>query len=112
MLPELTNHLSETFEFDLQKPVGSKLEDAMKSLEDKLAKRIDYMMRYESENLTNALYRMDVDERKLNAAMNTDDGIELSARIARLVIDRHIQKIETRKKYGSTNSPDWSFDLE
>ena len=44
----------------------------------------------------NGLYRIDVDENKVKLALTTDDVAE---NIAKLIIERELQKVETRRKY-------------
>ena len=50
--------------------------------------------------LLNALYRIDVPESKVNAVLHLAEPDKIAPMLARLVMDREYQKIETRKKYS------------
>jgi hypothetical protein len=49
--------------------------------------------------LCNIIYRHDVEESKFNDALQVHDIHEQARKIADLVIDRELQKVETRKAY-------------
>ena len=57
---------------------------------------IQHLLDKDFERLMNGLYRIDVDEKKVKLAMTTDNVAE---NIAILIIERELQKVETRRKY-------------
>lgn len=63
-----------------------------------LTKVIKQLLDHDFERLLHGLYRIDVDENKVKVAMTTNNVAE---NIARLIIERELQKVETRKKYSS-----------
>ena len=64
-----------------------------------LRKVISHLLDTDFERLLNGLYRIDVNEHKVKQALasNTD----IAGEIATLIIQRELQKIETRQKYKS-----------
>ncbi len=74
------------------------------TLEFRLTEFIKDLLQFDFSRLTNLIYRHDVDERKFNKALE-EPTLELQAQaIALLVIERELQKIETRKKYSKKNT--------
>ncbi len=61
-----------------------------------LAEEIQALLDHDFEKLLNMLYRIDVSERKAGEALSSDDP---ALSIAKLVIERELQKVETRMKY-------------
>jgi len=55
------------------------------------------------ESFFQLMYRLDISEQKVNAAMQTDNA---PARIARLIYDRQLQKIQSRQQYKTDNEED------
>jgi hypothetical protein len=51
------------------------------------------------EKLCNMAYRHDIPEAKFNNALQESGADEQAARIADLVIDRELQKVESRRAY-------------
>ena len=73
---------------------GPRPEDA---LEAQLAEKINEMIQRDFEGLVQLLYRVDVSEQKLRLLLNgAEDAGKL---IARLIIERQWQKIESRRRY-------------
>ena len=58
------------------------------------------------EKLIFILYKVDVDEMKLKSVLNSSVDRNAGELLARLIIDRQLQKIESRKNSG-TNNGDW-----
>lgn len=77
--------------------IGNNLGD----LKSKLEKIIAYLLDNDFERLLNAMYRLDINEDKFKEALIIDGGKSISKRITELIIEREIQKIETRIKYKS-----------
>ncbi|AXA34853.1 MAG: hypothetical protein KatS3mg130_1209 [Candidatus Sumerlaea sp.] len=62
-----------------------------------LSARIAEMLDGALDELMAALYRLDVDERQVQTAFGLPSREAIAAEIARLVIDRQIHRIQTRK---------------
>jgi dephospho-CoA kinase len=70
-----------------------------------LIHEVDYLIGHEQEKLMWILYRIDVPEQKLRQAIaeSTENAAEV---IADMIIQRQIEKAETRAKYSSGGG-DW-----
>ncbi len=75
-----------------------------------LADHVAYMMERELETLLSNLYRMDVQERKVAAALLPDAPEPANLGLARLILDRQKQRIETKQTYQQAKNLDW-FDF-
>ena len=77
-------------------------EDVSKNeLQQKLTAFINELIVNDFQRLITILYRIDVDEKKLKRILLENAGTDAGEIIATLVIEREIQKIETRKQFGS-----------
>ena len=71
-------------------------------LESKLAIYINELIDKDFNKLVNLLYRIDISEQKLKIALqNEDKTISSSETIAKLIIERQLQKLEFRKKFSN-----------
>ncbi|HXS37180.1 MAG TPA: hypothetical protein VN721_10800 [Flavipsychrobacter sp.] len=71
-----------------------------------LANRVIELLEKGPEEFFQLMYRLDISEKKLNAVMNEED---VAYRIARLIYDRQLQKIQSRKankEQASSTDPD------
>lgn len=66
----------------------------------KLNKVVGYLLEKDFSNLLQVLYRIDISEERLKAALASNEG-EPSEVISRMILDREMQKVETRKRYSS-----------
>ena len=64
---------------------------------DLLTTAVQNLIDSDFERFLNALYRIDVDEQKVNEAFANEGNV--AAVIAELIIQRELQKVETREKY-------------
>ena len=70
-------------------------------LENYLAVFINELIDKDFNKLVNLLYRIDISEQKLKIALqNEDKTISSSKTIAKLIIERQLQKLEFRKKFS------------
>ena len=70
-------------------------------LENHLAVYINELIDKDFNKLVNLLYRIDISEQKLKIALqNEDKTISSSKTIAKLIIERQLQKLEFRKKFS------------
>ena len=65
-------------------------------LKEWLAHEIQLLIDRDFHSFLNMLYRIDVDEQKAKEAFADNDP---SLRLAELVIERELQKVESRRKY-------------
>jgi len=73
-------------------------------LANHLAIYINELIDKDFNKLINLLYRIDISEQKLKIALqNEDKTISSSKTIAKLIIERQLQKLEFRKKFSKKN---------
>lgn len=77
-----------------------------------LTKYIAELLEYNFEKLCNLIYRHDVSEAKFYQALGNGDIIIQAENIAELVIEREMQKVETRKVYKSHQEEKRKKELE
>ncbi|MFZ4861562.1 hypothetical protein ACL9RF_05200 [Sphingobacterium sp. Mn56C] len=72
---------------------------------DVLAQNINELIPSKLHRLLVLLYRLDINEDKVKRALLIGDKLETAGhRIARLILDRQIQKFHLRRKYSSRKS--------
>lgn len=88
---------------DLNTAYGLELPEAatMDQLETILAEKINTLINEDFASLVQLLYRIDVNEAKLKTLLRENTGSDADRLIARLILERQWQKIETRRKYSS-----------
>lgn len=62
------------------------------------------------EHLLSALYRMDVAEARVRAALSLDAEVAPARGIARLILDRQRERVRTKRLYRQSQERDW-FDF-
>lgn len=73
-------------------------------LENNLAVYINELIDKDFNKLVNLLYRIDISEEKLKLALQNEDKKNSSGKtIAKLIIERQLQKLEFRKMFGKKN---------
>ena len=92
-VPALRSDLNHSYGLDL--PEAASIE----MLESILADRINTMITADFNRLISLLYRIDVSETKLKQLLKENAGTDAGLLIARLILERQWQKIETRRKY-------------
>jgi hypothetical protein len=71
----------------------------MQYLHERLTMIIEHLLQNNFEKLCNAMYRLDVSERKFQEVLATTDPADISSQLAKLVIEREMQKVVTRNMY-------------
>lgn len=66
---------------------------------DMLANHIAYMIEYRLEFLLSLMYRLDIDEAKVNEALSPSNEVPANVALARIVLDRQKQRIFTKQFY-------------
>jgi hypothetical protein len=72
-------------------------------LEALLADKLNILIRDDFNGLVGLLYRIDINEGRLRELLRLNKGTDAGKIIARLIIDRQLQKIESRKTFGKNN---------
>lgn len=70
-------------------------------LENLLAEKINLLILHDFTSLVQLLYRIDVNEKKLKNLIAGHPGTDAGKIIARLLIDRQLEKIRTREQFRS-----------
>jgi hypothetical protein len=68
-----------------------------------LSNRLKSMINDDFSGLLQILYRLDISESKLRDLISTDLGKPASELIAHLIIERQLQKVESRKMFKPSN---------
>jgi hypothetical protein len=86
---------------DLNRSYELELRDVLtlEELEAMLAERVNTLIQRDFGALVQLLYRVDVSEAKLRNLLEANTGEDAAVLIAREMIERQWQKIETRRKY-------------
>ena len=79
---------------------------------DLLADKIAYMLEYQLEQLFSMMYRLDVSEEKLKAALMPNAEEPANVGLAKLIIERQMQRLHTKAFYkqeelGSEEALKW-----
>ena len=74
---------------------------SMQELQQKLIAYINGLIQTDFQKLVTILYRVDVDENKLKTILKNEAGKDAADIIAGLIIEREMQKIQTRKQFSS-----------
>jgi hypothetical protein len=81
---------------------------SMDELLEKLTARINDLIDRNIDRLLSLLYTIDISEKKLKTLLQANAGEDAGRIIARLIIERQLQKIKTRKEFkpGEASGPD------
>ena len=87
---------------DLNRSYGLALAESLSAtqMEALLAEKLNDMIRADFSGLVQLLYRIDVNESRLRQLLQTNTGEDAGKLIARLIIERQWQKIQTRRLYS------------
>lgn len=77
-----------------------------------LCDRIGWLIEHNMEYLLSLLYRNDVAESKIHFALSPLDPDPANIALAKLVMERQKQRMETKKKYGSQQSDEVEEELK
>lgn len=91
-------------EFELEP--SESLEDEENLLRD-LTEQVAYMLDNRAETLFSTMYRLDISEKKIRAALHPSTPIPPAQGIAQLIIDRQKMRLWTKKNIQSPKLEDW-----
>lgn len=77
--------------------------DSLHEMRPKLIVLINELINKDFQLLVQLLYRIDVNEKKIRLYLNEKPNEDSANVLADLIIERQLQKIETRKKFRSKN---------
>jgi hypothetical protein len=92
--PALRHDLNSSYGLDLPETTS------IEALEAILAERINTLIIDDFNRLVQLLYRVDVNEEKLKNLLRENTTVNAGLLIARLILERQWQKIETRRKFS------------
>ena len=81
---------------DLEVPASISM-DEIKAI---LVQHVTQLIDHHFERLVFLLYRVDVDETRMRAVLEQQQGKDAAGLIADLIIERQLQKIKTRQQFG------------
>lgn len=90
---ELIHDLNGSYELNLSEQLSAE------ELEALLAVKLNTLIRDDFNALLRLLYRIDINEARLRRLLQEKSGEDAGMIIARLIIERQRQKIETRRQY-------------
>jgi hypothetical protein len=96
-------------DFELAEPNAPMSEEETVSY---LAEAIAYMIEHKMDFLLSLLYRLDVDEHKINRALMPGNPIPANIGLAHLVWNRQKLRIATKKAYKQHKADNWDWDME
>lgn len=96
---ELARLINKDLEPDQESMMMPSMDIDLNILREKLSLVIGYMLENQFEKLCNAMYRLDVSEKKFHEVLTGKDPEEVVPSLADLVIEREMQKIKTRILY-------------
>ncbi|MBI1781123.1 MAG: hypothetical protein HYR66_07100 [Sphingobacteriales bacterium] len=86
-------------DFELMLPASVSEEE----LTNQLAAYINSLINNNFQQLIRHLYRIDINESKLKILLKENPGEDAGKIIAKMIIDRQLQKIKTRSSFPSAN---------
>jgi hypothetical protein len=111
-MTQLSDLIIPAFEIDEQLTSTSRgEEEKFRQLRQLLILRIDELLLRDADKLKNILYRIDVNEKKLQQELESDTATPAAEIMADAIIKRQIEKIESRKLFGESDGNGWADDL-
>lgn len=83
--------------------------DNEKQLLEKIQMRVNELLENDPELLMSYLYRLDVDEKKVQQALHPQSIIPPNEGIAILILERQKKRWETKQKYKQKTIDGWEF---
>ena len=78
--------------------------NSIDEIREKLLVLINELINKDFQTLIQLLYRIDVNEKKIRLYLNEKPNDDAASVLADLIIERQLQKIESRKKFRSKNN--------
>jgi len=103
----LNDELSEMLETDVDEQL-TKVEDNAEELILFMSRRIEELLSGSPDTLMSMMYRLDINEGKIKMALSPTNPENPAIGLARLIVDRQRQRMETKKKYKQPPLEDWA----
>ena len=84
---------------------GSAGASAWEAVLEELQERVMHLLRYNPRKLMSALYILDDSERRYLAALDQPTMEDRALDLARAILERETEKIETRRRYAQPPAP-------
>jgi hypothetical protein len=101
---ELIQNINRELDIELPEKI------ALNNLEEKLSIHINHLIEKDFEKLVSLLYRIDVSESKLKNLLHIYANENSGIMIARLIIERQLEKIKSRKENTRPAKEDDEFE--
>ncbi len=79
---------------------------------DELARRVDFLLKHDFDRLMSCMYTIDVAEQRFSEALKLPEKDKPARAIAQLILEREIEKMESRKRYARADYTDVSVCIE
>ncbi len=76
-----------------------------------IADRVAYWLEYDVEQLFSFLYRMDIDQSKVEHALKLGNVVPANIGVAELIFQRQLDRLKTKKKYKQPDIEDLDEEL-
>ncbi|HEY3385757.1 MAG TPA: hypothetical protein VGK46_04550 [Saprospiraceae bacterium] len=76
------------------------------ALLDLFTTRVEELMQHDLDLLLSSLYRLDVEEYKIQRALRSGD-VPPARGIAQLILERQKERLRTKSRYFTGEKPDW-----
>jgi hypothetical protein len=73
---------------------------------------IAYMLEHKMDYLMSLLYRLDIDEEKINRSLMPGNPDPANVALAKIVWQRQLKRVETKNTYKVQNPNNWNWDTE
>lgn len=105
-MKDIITQLSKNFEIKETLLAEIKSEEALLNL---LSSYVQELINKDFDHLLYLLYKIDVGEKKVKAAILKTDPENANIVIAKMILEREKQKIKSRKKYKTNDNTEWIF---
>ncbi len=78
---------------------------------DLLQRKVEFLLKHDYQRLLSSLYILDIAETKLAEANARKSTGETARRLAEAILEREIEKMESRKRYRREGSLDVPFEV-
>jgi len=96
---------------DFEMEIGDK-KPSEKELFDMLCDQVAYMMEYRLDFLLSLMYRLDIDEQKINHVLAPQTLIAPNVGLAHLILERQKLRIKIKQEFGKTELDDLDEELK
>ena len=85
---------------------------AWDALVKELGSRVEFLLKHDFERLMSCMYMVDVSEQRFSEAINLPEEDKPARVIAELILEREVQKMESRKRYTHSESAERDIRIE